>query len=827
MNWRNVWLIFHREVADQLRDRRTLFMVTVLPILLYPAMGIGLVNMLGIFSEQPRTVVVLGSDQLPPPPLLTGPLKNRFNGILFADPQTIDMLDVTADAVPQEALDELTKEELQRRKKLLSQARKIRVKLELIVERQQELDRLREAADELETSAGSDKQITKEDAEALAEENEIEIRREELEQAKSQLADLFSQSDIQVLVVVPENFATIIEEQNRRFADRIPDDESPPATAARPILLRNSADDKSFIAFERVRHAFREWEDAILRQRLVEVKLPVDFAEPVKPQEQDVAEADQIAANVWSKLFPALLIIMCITGAFYPAIDLGAGEKERGTMETLLICPASRTEIVIGKFFTVLGFSITTALLNLASMGLTGQHIINSSGMGGRMSEVDFTLPGFSSLIWVVVLALPLTSLFSALSLAFAIFARSTKEGQYYLTPLLLITTGITMFCMYPAAEINTFNSVMPVMGPALLLKALLSGGPTPQLLIYVLPVLITSFGYSYFALLWAIDQFKREDVLFREAERFELGLWVRHLLRDKEPVPSFAEAGFCFLLMMLLQFFLLNVFGKALENAGDLGLTMIRLIIIQQLVLIACPALFMAILLTTDIRATLRLYWPGWKAVALGAALPLFLHPPVRALQELVTPFFPPLPPGAERIFGMLGTEEIPIFHIILGFALAPAICEEIAFRGFIMRGLESSKRIGLAILLSSIAFGVIHMIPIQSFFATLLGLVLGLLAYKTNSLLPGVVFHFVHNSLAAVHQRIDWNWTDHTIWRSFVESGPEASMSYSWLTILLFGAVAVYLLLLLAKWGEQDQQSVAPNVNTYDLSEPAVSTK
>ena len=84
--------------------------------------------------------------------------------------------------------------------------------------------------------------------------------------------------------------------------------------------------------------------------------------------------------NVWAKLFPFLLVMMSLTGAFYPAIDLCAGEKERGTMETLLISPASRAEIVLGKFFTVVLASMMSALLNIVSMGLTGVQLARQVG---------------------------------------------------------------------------------------------------------------------------------------------------------------------------------------------------------------------------------------------------------------------------------------------------------------------------------------------------------------------------------------------------------------------------------------------------------------
>ena len=102
---------------------------------------------------------------------------------------------------------------------------------------------------------------------------------------------------------------------------------------------------------------------------------PESYTEPIRVRAEDVATPSEVGGSVWSRLFPFLLVIMALTGAFYPAVDLCAGEKERGTMETLLISPASRSEIVMGKFLTVMLASVMTALLNLVSMGLTGiQH---------------------------------------------------------------------------------------------------------------------------------------------------------------------------------------------------------------------------------------------------------------------------------------------------------------------------------------------------------------------------------------------------------------------------------------------------------------------
>ena len=142
-----------------------------------------------------------------------------------------------------------------------------------------------------------------------------------------------------------------------------------------------STDERSQITYLRVREVLARWKDRIVSGRLAarQEARELHRADP-SPRPIDVASRDERGASVWARLFPFLLVMMSLTGAFYPAVDLCAGEKERGTMETLLISPASRGEIVMGKFLTVVLASMMTALLNLLSMGLTG----HAAGRPGR-----------------------------------------------------------------------------------------------------------------------------------------------------------------------------------------------------------------------------------------------------------------------------------------------------------------------------------------------------------------------------------------------------------------------------------------------------------
>ncbi len=797
MNWLNVKLIFLREVRDQLRDRRTLFMIAVLPLLLYPAMGIGMLQMTLLFSEQPRTVVILGEKHLPPPQLLDG---DKFVSNWFNNPADADKLKVITDTSV-----ELVGGGLHAAQNLLllEQARALREHIEQHTAVGNELkqaetkrrQRLTSSADSSDESLAMIQQRI----------GQLQARQVDIDH---ELMDLFASSQIQVLIVVPDGLKENIERVNRLIVER---DHSHAAgfSYPRPTIVKNRADDKSVVAYARVREVLDAWEGEILRQRLTAAALPEELTKPVGSAPLDLAAEEQISANVWSKLFPALLVIMAVTGAFYPAVDVAAGEKERGTMETLLICPATRTEIVLGKFFTVMCFSMSTALLNLMSIGATGHYMLSvAGGMGrGALAEAGvITLPTAPALTWLLILLIPLSAFFSAMCLALATFARSSKEGQYYLTPLLMVSIGLTVFCLSPAVEIypvhqaSWFYSVMPVVNIALLLKALLLNPGNTGALIFAVPVLATSIGYSLLALWWAIEQFSSESVLFRDGERFEVGLWLKHLLREKEPTPTFTEAGFCFVIILLAQFASMRAFGQSIASTtpDEMGVQMMKLMVIQQLAIIACPALFMALILTASVRQSLRLWLPKWKFVAVASLLPFALHPLSLELMASMQWFFPQLPEGATRLLKAMGDREQSLPLILIALAAAPAICEELAFRGFVLTGFNRNGRTRVAICLSALAFGVMHMVPQQVFNATLLGIVLGLIALRSNSLLPGVIFHFLFNSISVVRERVGFQIADghaeqlrQSFWHWFVllEDG---GLRYTWLTLVISGFAA-----------------------------------
>ncbi len=417
-------------------------------------------------------------------------------------------------------------------------------------------------------------------------------------------------------------------------------------------------------------------------------------------------------------------------------------------METLLISPAGRLEIVLGKFFTVMVASIATALLNLASMALTGWQLARQFGGmgpkpsgGGTIANV-LAAPSLSSAAWMVALLIPLSALFSAVCLALAILARSMKEGQYYMTPLYMVAMPLMFLTLMPGVELNLFTSLVPITGVSLLLRTLLQGKYSLAAQ-FSLPVLLPTIVYAVLALTWAVDQFRSESVLFREAERFDLKDYLRHLVRDRGPRPGPGQAILCFALMISSAWFVAPSLGVSLWSLP-----------IGHLAYVFGPPVVMALLLTSEPLKTLLLVRPRAIDVLLAVVLALAVNPVAAELRPIIERLFP-MSEVVKKVLGSMMMDVPNVWVAVLLLAVVPAISEEVAFRGFILSGLRTRYGTWASIVISACLFGFLHVLLSlfqRLFNATLLGLILGLLAVKTKSLWPCMAFHATNNALAVL---------------------------------------------------------------------------
>ncbi len=724
MRWSIVRLIWVRELRDQLRDRRTIFMVAVLPILLYPVAGYGMLQMAGAFLNQQSTVVVQGADNLPsltahstglmPPPAVAWFICTPvLDGGALAG---AERLAAAASLVHRNESEQdypplFLNEENGTRVVPIFQGSPLEAKN--LTFSFKKLTLLPEKATSVQPSGP--------DGTARAFRERID--RGPLERREADL-----------LVVIRPGFRTQLE-----------------ATGVPQIyVVGRENDERSKQAKDRVQNVLNRWKNRLKETRLARQHLPAtydDLFEVSDPQD-DKPPREQAANELFdllAKILPVILIMWSLAGALYPAIDVCAGEKERGTMETLLISPASREEIVWGKFLTIWVFSALTALLNLVSMGLTTWML-----MPKEIPQGDFRTP---ALFWGVVLLLPVSAFFSAVCLAIGAYARSSKEGQYYLMPLFMVTMPLIFLTLAPDVVLNPFWSMVPVTGIALLLQTLISPGKHNEGAVwyYFIPVLLPMLFYSWLALRWAIEQFKREEVLFREAERLDIGLWLKRLFREKELLPSAGEAVFCFVVILLLNRLTLS-FGEQLPLLVQTG--------IRYLAFMAAPPLFMALLLTRRPRQGLALRWPprwAWPAAVVLAVLLFlpcfewtrFMLDSVPTLKSQVDAYVRSVTPGPGSVLGIDPADPLQRWLAFLIFVVVGAVSEELAFRGFILTGLRQRFRPATAVLLSSFLFALAQMNVFQFVPHFVLGAVLGFLVLRSGSLWPGVVFHLLYNLL------------------------------------------------------------------------------
>jgi sodium transport system permease protein len=731
---RAIGLIYLREMRDQLRDRRTLFTIAVLPILLYPLVGMLLLQIAQFSRQSSLSVCVVGSENTAgAPPLFDG---DHFSSHLLPESNTFETVTYRWD--------------------------------------------------------------------------ELSGRQSPREQGTRWVKD----AAFDLVVLIPPDFKqnhspTGMLEATRQAASR-----GNERQFGEIELLYNAGRDQSVVARQRVSEILASWRGQWARERLVSVGVAPDILAPFSWSDVDIAPEHTREAAFWSKLLPFIMLIWAMTGAFYPAIDLVAGEKERGTLETLLCSPALRSEIVWGKLGAVATFSMLTAMLNAGSMLLTSTFAFNHLSVGGLPGKIG--TPPLVPMLWLFVALVPLALLFSALALAVAAMARSSKEGQYYLMPLMMVTLPLVMLPILPGTTLNIGTSLIPVTGMFLLVRALVEGQYATAVM--YLPFVLTVMGVClWFAARWARRQFENESVLFGSGEQWELRMWVRHLWRDRRSVATPQQAYACGAMILVTLFFARLAISEMPNDLAGIA----KLILMPQ-VLILFPALLMATMLTTSLRQGLRLRMPHWTTIPLGVLFGITLHPTYVMLSKLINHLYPISEQTAQAMKPF--TDQIaaaPLPLVLLLMAALPAICEELAFRGFIFGGLVRERGKVRAIVVTALMFGISHGVLQQSIAASLMGLVLGWITLRTGSVLPCICIHFTNNALSVSLDRIATSsWQGAEIFVTQTDLGP----SYQPFWVLVSIAIAATCLLYFGTLSPAtDESEPEPIGEPQDVIDPA----
>lgn len=299
--------------------------------------------------------------------------------------------------------------------------------------------------------------------------------------------------DIQAVLVIPSDYKDKVEQEEPN----------------KLILKYDTTEAKSRIAQKRVNQIIEEYKREIILQRLSRLDLKEEFLTPLFLQEENIATAEKMTGSFLAVLLPYLIIILIFTGAMHTAVDITAGEKERGTIATLLVSQISRLEIVLGKCFAVMLISFTSMVLGL--FGLTFAFLSGTSIAGG-IEGLQFGISINTIFLFFLVL-FPLVGLASAVLVMVGIFARNIREASSYITPIYMLTIFLGIISISQGMELTGKMFLVPVLNSSFVFKELLMGKIYWNHIITTFSANIIIAGIALFG---ATRLFNKEEVLFR-----------------------------------------------------------------------------------------------------------------------------------------------------------------------------------------------------------------------------------------------------------------------------------------------------------------------
>jgi sodium transport system permease protein len=309
--------------------------------------------------------------------------------------------------------------------------------------------------------------------------------------------DQISDKKIRAAVEIPKGFQAALGE----------------GTASTVRIYYYEGELRSSFGANHLQKAIEEYRDTVVKNRLAAKNLPASTLSPFEVKQENVAPPEKVGGASVGGFIGYAVILLCLTGAMYPAIDLTAGEKERGTIETILSSPISRFDLVIGKFLLVFSGSLVSAILSVTSMGMSFAILGHSDLMKSSGEQVLNLNLGPVSVVAVFFMALPLAVLFSAVLMTIALFAKTYKEAQSYLTPLTFVVVIPAIASVMPGVELTPKLALIPVLNTSLVCKEIITGTYHWNSIIVIF---VSTCVYAGAAIFLAVKMFQREDVLFR-----------------------------------------------------------------------------------------------------------------------------------------------------------------------------------------------------------------------------------------------------------------------------------------------------------------------
>ena len=457
---------------------------------------------------------------------------------------------------------------------------------------------------------------------------------------------------------------------------------------------------------------------------------------PVDISVESISTSEQNAGSLIGMILPFILIISILTGAIYPAIDATAGERERGTLETIMTLPVKKSDIMISKFMSVSTIAVFSAFLNLLSMFAMTLYMYKTFDMqnlGFRDFDFKLFIPAFLSLL----ICLPVFSMFSsAVSLCVCIFAKSFKEANNITSPILIIFMFAAMASVLPNVELSHATAFIPVTNISLLIKSVFSLDYDYHLMLIVL---LSNLVYCILLVIIMSTLFSSEEVLFGEGVN-GVHLFENYANQKRGQIPSFGDLIFLYVALLLIMVFTSSMLVLKWGLWGSISV---------QVIILVIPLLY-AIYLRCDVKELYSLHLP--KITELLGAVFLWVggfltnQILINALAKLI----PSMVENSDSLNSTIFEAGFVPALIIVG--ICPAIAEEAAFRGFLFGTLKHRTKIWIAIVVSAAAFGLYHMNFLQFFTGLYMGCFMAYMVYKSRSIATSALFHLLNNSISVI---------------------------------------------------------------------------
>ena len=456
---------------------------------------------------------------------------------------------------------------------------------------------------------------------------------------------------------------------------------------------------------------------------------------PVKSSFKDSSSSESSIGSILGSIIPFLMITSILMGSMYPAIDTTAGEKERGTLETLLTLPVGNMELIMSKFLSVATITVVSVFINVLSMGGIALYlyatVISLSEQAGEFHAGTFVPAILISIVCVIAFAL----FMSAVVMCICAFAKSFKEANNYITPLTLVVMLVAYVGFIPNIELTKVTALVPVANICLLMKDLLVFKYNFNL---ILIVLLSNIIYAFISV-WVLSKiYNSESILFGESMS-GIKLFERRKNIKKGSLPSVSES-----LLVLIAALLLMVYVGGLSALKNpvMGVV-IPQIFIGLLPILAC------IYIKADMKKVFHIQMPNIRHLLGAFLLWLGTGSGVLLLSNLLSMIFP----NDSQVLNdeyMAILEGIPFAGGLFLMAFLPAVCEEVMFRGYILTTMKQKMTLWGAIVLVSLLFGMSHLSLIKLLPTMLLGIALAYAVEQSESIVSSALMHFLNNGLS-----------------------------------------------------------------------------